>query len=141
MPSIIDIEKAPVRDLPHGRGRSAQLFNPTNGANNVDVHINTLNPGVTVGGIHYHRYIENVYVILEGRGEIIDVNGKRTPISAGQAVFFKPGELTDTHEIYNNGEKPLRFVEIYAPPHPKDAYVGNTLDRSKTDHVVVRNTE
>ena len=75
MPSIIDIEKAPVRDLPHGRGRSAQLFNPTNGANNVDVHINTLNPGVTVGGIHYHRYIENVYVILEGRGEIIDVNG------------------------------------------------------------------
>lgn len=141
MPSIVNIDEAPVRELPHGRGKSVQLFNPTNGVSNIDVHINTLNPGVTVGGIHYHRYIENVYVILEGSGEIIDADGKHTPIKSGQAVFFKPGELVDTHEIYNNGSTPLRFVEIYAPPHPKDAYVGNTLDRSRTDHVVVRNTE
>lgn len=141
MPEIIDIDKAPIRELPNGRGKSVQLFNPTNGVNNVDIHINTLNPGVTAGGIHYHRYIENVYVILEGSGEIIDEAGKHTPIRAGQAVFFKPGDQKDTHEIYNNGKVPLRLVEIYAPPHPKDAYVGNTLDRTKTDHVIVRDTK
>lgn len=118
------------------------LFNPSNGAMNVDVHINTLNPGVREGAIHYHRRIENVYVILEGEGAIIDASGREYPVRAGQAVFLKPGEGVDTHEIYNTGSGPLRFVEIYAPAHPKEAYAANSssIDPKKRDHVVVRNT-
>ncbi len=141
MPIIIEIGSAPVRELPHNRGKSVQLFNPSNGAQNLDVHMNILNPGVKRGSIHYHRNLENVYVVLDGEGEIIDANGNHYPITAGQAVYFRPGENIDTHEIYNIGNDPLRFLEIYAPPHPKEAYVGNTLDRTKADHVVVATTE
>ncbi|HZW56510.1 MAG TPA: cupin domain-containing protein [Nitrososphaerales archaeon] len=140
MPVIIDIEKSPRRDLPHGRGVTAVLFNPSNGAMNVDVHINTLNPGVREGAIHYHRKMENIYVILEGEGVIIDESGREYPVKAGQAVLLKPGEGVDTHEIYNYGSEPLRFVEIYAPAHPKEAYVGSSIDPEKRDHVVVKNT-
>ncbi len=39
------------------------MFNPTNYAKNVDVHINVFNPGVTKGAIHYHKNIENIYVV------------------------------------------------------------------------------
>ena len=141
MPVIIDISKAPTMDLPHGRGRMLRLFDPTNVARNLDLHINVLNPGVTAGAIHYHNIIENAYVILEGEGEIMDVNEKRYEIRAGQAIFFRPGEPRDTHEIYNTGKGQLRLVEVYAPPHPVEAYAGTKLDLSKRDHIVVKRTE
>jgi mannose-6-phosphate isomerase-like protein (cupin superfamily) len=141
MPVILDIDKAPTMDLPHGRGRMWRLFDPSNVARNLDIHINVLNPGVTAGAIHYHKVIENAYVILEGEGQILDMNGKKYDIRAGQAIFFQPGELVDTHEIYNTGKNQLKLVEVYAPPHPKEAYVGTSIDLSRRDHIVVKRTE
>lgn len=141
MPVILDIDKAPSKDLPHGRGKTIMLFSPANGLKNVDVHINVLNPGVTKGAIHYHKKIENVYVVLEGEGMIEDQHGKEYSVKAGQAIFFRPGEPPDTHEIYNTGKGFLRLVEIYAPPHPNDAYLEKAFDPSKRDHVIVKTTE
>jgi mannose-6-phosphate isomerase-like protein (cupin superfamily) len=140
MPVVVDIDKCRTVDLPHGRGKSIKLFDPSNHTKNVDVHINILNPGVTKGAIHYHKNIENVYVVLEGEGRILDKDGKEYKIRAGQAVFMKPGEPPDTHEIYNTGNGPLRLVEVYAPPQPKEAYEG-ALDFSKRDHIIVKRTD
>lgn len=138
MPVIVDIDLAPSVDLPHGRGKKICLFSPSNGAKKSDVHINVLNPGVTKGSIHYHKTIENIYILLEGKGKIVDEDGKEYPVKAGQAVFLQPGE---THEVYNTGKKPLRLVEIYSPPHPREAYVGGEVDPKKRDHVIVKRTE
>ena len=137
MPTIIDIDKAPIMELPHGRGKSINLFNPSNHTKNIDVHINVLNPNVHKGAIHYHKTIENVYIILEGNGKIVDKDNNEYPIKAGQAVFLKPGEGVDTHEIFNTGTGPLKLVEIYAPPQPIEAY-GSKFDPSKRDHHVVK---
>jgi mannose-6-phosphate isomerase-like protein (cupin superfamily) len=137
MPTILNIDECPVMDLPHGRGKSINLFNPSNATKNVDVHINVLNPGVKKGAIHYHKTIENVYIILEGNGTIVDKDGKVYPIRAGQAVFLKPGENVDTHEIFNTGTGPLKLVEIYSPPQPLQAY-GGKFDPSIRDHHVVK---
>lgn len=139
MPVIIDVDKAPFMELPHGRGKSIHLFNPSNGTKNVDVHINVLNPGVERGAIHYHNTIENVYIILEGTGKIVDKDNKQYQIKAGQAVFLKPGEGVDTHEIFNTGDGPLRLVEIYAPPQPTEVYASNKFDPTKRDHHIVKN--
>ena len=141
MPLIIDIDNAPTMDLPHGRGKSFNLFNPSNATKNIDVHINVLNPGVEKGAIHYHKTIENVYIILEGTGKIVDKDNNEYPIKAGQAVFLKPGEGVDTHEIFNTGKGPLKLVEIYAPPQPTEVYMTNKFDRSKRDHHVVKRVE
>jgi mannose-6-phosphate isomerase-like protein (cupin superfamily) len=140
MPLIVQIAKAPAVELPHGRGTKISLFDPTNGVNNVDVHINILNPRITKGSIHYHKAVENIYVVLEGQGKIVDKNNQEYRIEAGQAVFFKPGDA-DTHELYNTGKGPLRLIEIFAPPHPRDSYLGHPQDRSKRDMVIVRTTE
>lgn len=139
MPVIIDIDKAPTYDLPHGRGKSIRLFNPSNVTKHVDVHINVLNPGVEKGAIHYHNAIENVYVVLEGTGKIVDKDNKEYHIKAGQAVFLKPGEGVDTHEIFNTGDGPLRLIEIYAPPQPVEVYASNKFDLTKRDHHIVKN--
>jgi mannose-6-phosphate isomerase-like protein (cupin superfamily) len=126
-------------ELPHGRGKSYALFDPRNVAKNLDVHVNVLNPGVRKGSVHYHNTIENVYVIIEGKGVIVDKDGKEFPVKAGQAVFLKPGEGVDTHEILNTGKNPLRLVEIYSPPHPDEAYKSRVFDPSKRDHHIVKN--
>ncbi len=141
MPVIIDIKKAPKRPLNHERGLFTPLFNPTNGVHNVDVHVNVLKPGVKRGAIHYHENIENVYIILEGRGKITDKDGKEYQIRAGQAVFLKPGKDVDTHEIFNTGKKPLKLVEIYAPPQPLEAYTNKVFDPSKRDHHIVKTVD
>ncbi len=136
LPTIIDVDNARTRDLPHGRGVSAILFDPSTGANHVDVHLNVLNPGVRAGTVHYHRNLENVYVVLEGEGKIVDHEGREYPIRAGQAVLFKPGDMVDPHEIINTGTTKLKLVEIYAPPHPRSAY--ETDQRTGRDHVPVK---
>ena len=138
MPIVIDIDKAPTRNLPDGRGKIILLFNPKNYAKNVDVHINIINPGVTKGDIHYHKNIENVYIVLEGEGKIVDEHGKEYPIKAGQAVFMRPGEPPDTHGILNTGKTPLRLVEVYAPPQPREYYEGDSPATSKRDHITVK---
>jgi mannose-6-phosphate isomerase-like protein (cupin superfamily) len=141
MPVVIDIDKAPTLDLPNGRGKIILLFNPKNYTKNVDVHINILNPGVKKGDIHYHKNIENVYIVLEGKGKNVDENGKEYKIKAGQAIFMKPGEPPDTHGILNTGKVPLRLVEVYAPPQPREAYDGDSFDASKRDHITVKNID
>lgn len=137
MPLIVDLRKAQSSDLPHGRGKTIPIFDPTNVARNLDVHMNILNPGVTAGAIHYHRRTEDVYIVLEGEGKILDKDRNEYPIREGFAIFFKPGEPPDAHEIYNTGKSPLRIIEIYAPAQPREGY----FDRSKRDFVEVARTE
>jgi mannose-6-phosphate isomerase-like protein (cupin superfamily) len=142
MVKIIDIDKAQVSDLPHGRGKKIALFDPSSGVHNVDVHINLLNPGVTRGSVHYHMKIENIYIILEGTGEILDDVGNKYPIKAGQAVFMRPGKPPDSHELYNIGNTPLKLVEIYAPPHPEETYFKQKSSPvDKRDHIILKRTE
>lgn len=54
---------------------------------------------------------EEVYMVLEGRGEIC-VGGERREIIAGQAVFLPP---TVFHQLTNVGDKPLHMMYIYCP--------------------------
>lgn len=53
---------------------------------------------------------EEVYMVLEGRGEIC-VGAERQEIS-GQAVFLPP---TVFHQLTNTGDEPLHMMYIYCP--------------------------
>ena len=139
MPVIVDLDQAPKENFHDGGGKKIRIFDPANHTRNVDVHINIINPGQPAKGvIHYHKNIENIYIILEGEGKIVDENGKEYKIKAGQAIFMKPGEPPDSHGILNTGKVPLRLVEVYAPPQPREAYDGGSFDASKRDHITVK---
>ena len=54
---------------------------------------------------------EEVYFILEGRGEMCLGEGKKEVLS-GQTVWIPPGIY---HQLTNTGEKPLLMIYVYGP--------------------------
>ncbi len=54
---------------------------------------------------------EEVYVIIEGRGEMC-IGEERVELKGGQAAFIPPGEF---HQLTNIGDEPLYFIYCYGP--------------------------
>lgn len=110
-PRLIDPDSAPRKELRYGRGSVVRLVDAGIGARQVDLHLNTINPGTAPGPYHLHNQVENVYYVLEGRG-VIRIDGTDHEVAPGQAVFIPPGV---PHSAHNSGDGPLRLLEIYAP--------------------------
>ncbi len=81
----------------------------------MDLGIMLLKPGETMGG-HYHEKIEEIFYFPEG-GPVIVVNGEEIPVKNGDAFRM---EATDTHDIRNVTDKPVKIIFIKAPSIPKD---------------------
>ncbi len=60
---------------------------------------------------HYHRASEELYFIVEGRGEM-EIDGERRGVSSGDAILIPAGAW---HTI--RGETALRFLCCCAPPY------------------------
>lgn len=60
---------------------------------------------------HYHGATEEIYFVLEGRGEL-EVAGERGEVGPGDAILIPPGAW---HEI--RALDPLRFLCCCAPPY------------------------
>lgn len=110
-PRLIDPATAPTKELRYGRGSVIRLVDADIGAKQVDLHLNTINAGTAPGPYHLHRQVENVYYVLEGQG-VIRIDGTDHHVSPGQAVFIPPDV---PHSAHNEGDSPLRLLEIYAP--------------------------
>jgi mannose-6-phosphate isomerase-like protein (cupin superfamily) len=79
----------------------------------------TLEPGQATER-HYHARTEEIYVILEGAGEM-EVDGERGRVRAGDAVLIQPGAW---HQIRADGEAELRFLCCCAPAYSdEDTYL------------------
>lgn len=61
---------------------------------------------------HYHQIEEETYYVLFGKGKII-VDGEVSHLIPGQACLIMPGER---HQIYCDGDIPLEFLAVCAPP-------------------------
>ena len=62
---------------------------------------------------HYHALSEELYVLLEGAGEM-EVDGERAAVRAGHAILIPPGAR---HQIRASEDGPLRFLCCCAPPY------------------------
>jgi mannose-6-phosphate isomerase-like protein (cupin superfamily) len=66
---------------------------------------------------HYHRHTEEIYFVLEGRGEL-EVDGERREVSVGDAALIPAGAW---HEI--RALEHLRFACCCVPPYAhEDTY-------------------
>jgi mannose-6-phosphate isomerase-like protein (cupin superfamily) len=72
----------------------------------------TLAPGQATRR-HYHGVTEEIYVVLEGSGEM-EVGGERTAVGPGDAVLIPPREW---HQIRAAPAGELRFLCCCAPPY------------------------
>lgn len=125
-PFFTKIDDAPREGMRLGRGQMIRLVWPQVGADNVDLHINLINPDSGPGPLHYHERSENVYVVLEGEVEVV-IEGERHLFGPGDVAFIPPGLR---HTAGNSGKdnKVAKVIEIYAPPGP-DFHI---VDRSST---------
>ena len=73
----------------------------------------TIAPGDCEGGPdNRHRGADQWLFVESGSGTAI-VEGRRHPLRAGTLILIERGSR---HEIRNTGRRPLRTLNIYAPP-------------------------
>ena len=84
----------------------------------------TLAPGA-VGNAIAHRTVEEIWVVIRGRGRMWRKSGEREDVAllaAGVSVSIPPG----THfQLRSDGAEPLEAVAVTMPPWPGDgeAYI------------------
>jgi mannose-6-phosphate isomerase-like protein (cupin superfamily) len=85
------------------------------GARNQSLAEAWLEPGQATER-HYHARTEELYVLLEGVGEM-EVEGERAQVGPGDAILIPPGAW---HQIRSSDAEPLRFLCCCAPPYSDD---------------------
>lgn len=74
---------------------------------------------VPVGGAtqaHYHVRTEEIYYITHGQGRI-RIEDEERQVGPGDAIAIPPGQR---HQLWNNGNEPLRLLCCCAPAYEHD---------------------
>ena len=79
------------------------------------MHETTLPKGTSVG-LHEHKGNEELYYVIEGKGEMI-VDGEKRAMEAGDVCLTKDGSK---HTFRNIGDTDLRIIVLEAVKDPKD---------------------
>ena len=92
---------------------SEQLVSPhTSRSERVTITRVTVAPGARQHR-HAHETSEQVWIALEGAGELLLANEKIREFRAGQVARFEEG---DVHGFFNTGDEPFVYIAVTAPP-------------------------
>lgn len=75
-------------------------------------------PPHTYEKLHFHKYAKQLFYIIDGIAEF-EVTDKKYKVYANQSFYIKPGLK---HRIYNNTNKPLKFIVISQPSVKNDRF-------------------
>lgn len=103
-------DEGPTKPL-GSRGIAHKLLTPGVGSQYLELYVNRLEPGSGPGPYHYHSNADNIWVVLDGHGDVT-VDGQRFPVAPGDMLCLAPGER---HDIENTGAGELRVLEIKVP--------------------------
>lgn len=93
---------------PHDHGGVRQLFDrKTVHTNRFDIHITSLNPGLSSHAPHTHKN-EEIILMVDGEGEMIHGDRKRMLYTGGAAWV----ETMIPHNITNTGKRPAVYFAI-----------------------------
>ena len=93
---------------PHDHGGVRQLFDrKTVHTNRFDIHITSLNPGLSSHAPHTHKN-EEIILMIDGEGEMIHGDKKRMLYTGGAAWV----ETMIPHNITNTGKRPAVYFAI-----------------------------
>ena len=77
---------------------------------NLNFDLRKLYPGQCSAPYHFHRYAEELFVILEGSATLRSPNGLEV-VTSGDMMFFEMGE-SGAHQLYNHTEEVCLFLDI-----------------------------
>jgi quercetin dioxygenase-like cupin family protein len=104
--TMVDWDSLAVKPSPVGEGR-AVFDNPTATLPKLEVHISTLNPGMSSHPVHRHPW-EEMLLVKDGDVDV-SINGKKQHAGPGALIFFASN---DPHNATNVGSKPATYYVI-----------------------------
>jgi uncharacterized cupin superfamily protein len=81
------------------------------GAKKLGYNITLIDPGKAAYPAHAHRINEEMFLVLEGQGEL-RVGEDRFPVRAGDVVACPPGGPETAHQFRNTGPSPLKVLSV-----------------------------
>lgn len=111
------------------------MFSASIGARQLGYNLTVLPPGKVQCPFHAHRGEEEMFLILEGEGEL-RFGDKRYPIRKHDVIACPTGGPEVAHQLINTGNTPMRYlalsnlVDLEVCEYPDSAKVGI---RAKSD--------
>jgi uncharacterized cupin superfamily protein len=87
------------------------LFSKGIGARKLGYNLTELPPGKTQCPFHSHREEEEMFLVLEGQGEL-RFGDQRFKIRKHDVIACPTGDATVAHQIINTGTVPLRYLAL-----------------------------
>jgi len=77
---------------------------------NLNFDLRQLNPDEYSAPYHFHRYAEELFMIVSGSATLRTPDGLDI-VNAGDLMFFEMGE-TGAHQLYNHTAEPCVFLDV-----------------------------
>lgn len=77
---------------------------------NLNFDLRQLNPDQYCAAYHFHRYAEELFMILSGSATLRTPKGLEV-VTNGDLIFFEKGE-TGAHQLYNHTTEPCIYLDI-----------------------------
>jgi uncharacterized cupin superfamily protein len=76
----------------------------------LNFDLRQLNPGQYCAAYHFHRYAEELFMIISGSATLRTPKGLEI-VESGDLIFFEMGE-TGAHQLYNHTVAPCVYLDI-----------------------------
>ncbi|MDB5804919.1 MAG: cupin [Betaproteobacteria bacterium] len=90
------------------------------GASKLGCNLTVLAPGMRAFPFHSHRVNEEMFIVVEGKGEV-RIGAAVYPIRQGDIIACPPGGHETAHQIINNSDAQLRYLAISTQLSPEVA--------------------
>jgi uncharacterized cupin superfamily protein len=77
---------------------------------NLNFDLRLLNPGQLSAPYHFHRFAEELFMIISGSMTLRTPDGFES-VSSGDLIFFEMGE-SGAHQFYNHTSEPCTYLDI-----------------------------
>jgi uncharacterized cupin superfamily protein len=77
---------------------------------NLNFDVRQLNPGQFSAPYHFHRFAEELFMIISGTATLRTPNGLEL-VSQGDLIFFEMGE-TGAHQLFNHTDEACVYLDI-----------------------------
>lgn len=90
--------------------RLGELSRPL-GARLLGYNVTLIPPGKRAFPFHSHQQNEEMFYIIEGRGEL-RLGAQSYPVRSGDVIACPPGGVESAHQLINTGDQDLRFLAV-----------------------------
>ncbi len=77
---------------------------------NLNFDLRQLNPDQYSAPYHFHRYAEELFMIISGSATLRTPNGLEI-VNSGDLIFFEKGEI-GAHQLYNHTTETCTYLDI-----------------------------